>query len=79
MPGEPLVNAQNEIVGWLTFAGAYKPGDMPPTGYIDKQDWAKVQTKAGLRQTRCANCGLWKFPQEKSGDKCLTCASEAAK
>ena len=53
-------------VAYLTVGGDYKPGDQPPTGYIEWQDWATVQHKAGLRQQQCGGCGLWKFPQELS-------------
>ena len=31
---------------WLTFAGHYVPGDQPPTGDRDWQEWANVQHKA---------------------------------
>jgi hypothetical protein len=52
--------------GVLTVAGDYKPGDQPPTGYLDWHEWAEVQHKAGLRQTECGRCGKWKYPQELS-------------
>ena len=52
--------------GVLTVAGDYKPGDQPPTGYIDWHEWAEVQHKAGLRQKECGRCGKWKYPQELS-------------
>jgi hypothetical protein len=45
----------------------YKPGDPPPGGYLNWHAWAEVQDKAGLRQKRCSQCRLWKFPQELSG------------
>lgn len=51
---------------FITFVGDYKPGDPPPAGYVDQQEWARVQMKAGLRQQQCGKCGLWKFPQELS-------------
>lgn len=50
---------------YLCGTGDYKPGDPAPSGYIARQDWAKVQHKAGLRQRRCVNgCGKWLFPQQ---------------
>ena len=52
--------------GILSADGEYKPGDPPPTGYCAWHAWAQVQTDAGLRQTTCADCGKWKFPQELS-------------
>lgn len=52
--------------GILTVAGNYKPGDMPPTGYLDWHEWAEVQHKAGLRQVECGRCGKWRYPQELS-------------
>lgn len=50
---------------WLDVVPAFKPGDQPPTGYIERDEWASVQLKAGLRQKRCPVCRLYKFPQEK--------------
>jgi hypothetical protein len=44
---------------------AYKPGDPRPEGYLNWMEWAKVQHGAGLKQTQCSRCGLWRFPQEK--------------
>jgi len=46
----------------------YKPGDLPPKGYLAWHEWAHIQDKAGLRQRRCAHCGLCRFPQELSGE-----------
>lgn len=51
----------------LEITGDFKPGDDPPSGYCDWHEWAKVQTKAGLKQVRCCRCSKWKFPQELSG------------
>ena len=34
----------------------YKPGDMPPKGYLAWHEWAGIQHKAGLRQECCGNC-----------------------
>lgn len=50
----------------------YKPGDLPPEGYLQWHEWARVQHAAGLRQSRCGRCGLWKYPQELSDeiDRC---------
>jgi len=42
-----------------------KPGDPPPSGYLQWHAWARIQHHAGLRQKRCRMCGLWRFPQEK--------------
>jgi len=41
-------------------------GSQPPKGYIQWHTWAEVQHNAGLRQSRCAHCGKWKYPQEMS-------------
>ena len=48
----------------ISFVGEYKPGDMPPSGYCDWHEWAKVQHMAGLRQVRCDICSKFKYPQE---------------
>ena len=45
----------------------YKPGDMPPDGYLAWHEWAEVQRKAGIKQRQCGRCGLWRTPQELSG------------
>lgn len=45
----------------------YKPGDLPPEGYLAWHEWAEVQRKAGIKQVQCGKCGLWKTPQELSG------------
>jgi len=37
--------------------GNWKAGDPAPDGYVDRQEWAMVQLKAGLRQHRCQRCG----------------------
>lgn len=44
----------------------YKPGDLPPEGYMEWTAWAEVQRKAGIKQVSCPLCGLWKTPQELS-------------
>jgi len=50
----------------MLVGGTYKPGDQAPSGYVDWQEWAEVQHKAGLRQKECGKCGKWKYPQELS-------------
>ncbi len=54
--------------GVLTVAGSYKPGDLPPEGYLEWHEWAEVQRKAGIKQVPCGKCGRWKTPQELSGE-----------
>jgi len=44
----------------------FKPGDLPPDGYLAWHEWAEVQYKAGIRQQACGRCGNWKTPQELS-------------
>jgi hypothetical protein len=44
----------------------YKPGDLPPKGYLQWHEWAEVQRKAGIKPVQCPVCGLWKTPQELS-------------
>lgn len=51
-------------------SGGYKPGDPPPEGYVAWHEWARVQYRAGLRQSRCKGCGRWLFSQEFKGHKC---------
>lgn len=48
-----------------------KPGDNPPKRYLAWHEWAEVQRKAGIKQVRCRRCGLWKTPQELSGQTML--------
>ncbi len=50
----------------LDVAGDYMPGDPQPDGYLDWHEWARVQSRAGLRQVRCPTCSLFRFPQELS-------------
>lgn len=59
----PCIRIPNGI---LTLAGDYQPGDMGPIGYMEREEWAVVQMKAGLHQVACGRCGEWKFPQELS-------------
>lgn len=47
----------------------YKPGDQPPEGYLQWQEWAEVQHRAGRRQKPCGHCGRWKYPQEIAGER----------
>jgi hypothetical protein len=58
----------------LLAGGTYKPGDPAPNGYLAWHEWAGVQYRAGLRQSRCGLCGRWCFPQELSGRICHRCA-----
>lgn len=44
----------------------YKPGDLPPEGYLQWHEWAEVQRKAKIKQVQCPTCALWKTPQELS-------------
>lgn len=50
----------------IDAVGEYKPGDLPPEGYNEWHEWARVQKKAGIRQERCGLCSLWRTPQEMS-------------
>lgn len=50
----------------VTIMPDYQPGDPAPEGYLRWHEWAGVQHKAGLRQKRCSQCCLWKFPQQLS-------------
>ena len=43
----------------------YKPGDPEPKGYLEWHEWARVQQRAGLRQTQCPRCEKWLFPQSR--------------
>ena len=49
----------------------YKAGDPAPEGYLAWHEWAEAQHKAGLRQKQCGRCGLWRFPQQLSGEQVL--------
>lgn len=48
----------------------FKAGDPAPDGYLDRHEWAQVQLRAGLRQSRCRKCMLWLFPQQHKDHKC---------
>lgn len=52
----------------LLVQPTFKPGDLPPEGYLEWHEWAEVQRKAGIRQRVCGKCGRWKTPQELSGE-----------
>ena len=52
--------------GVVSVAKNFSAGDMPPSGYLDHEEWWWVQKKAGLKQVKC-NCGKYCFPQELSG------------
>lgn len=51
----------------VTEQSTFKPGDLPPEGYLAWHEWAEVQNKAGIKQVRCGRCMLWRTPQELSG------------
>lgn len=42
----------------------YKPGDLPPEGYLAWHEWAEVQRKAGIKPKPCKRCGRYLTPQE---------------
>jgi hypothetical protein len=44
----------------------FKPGDLPPEGYLAWHEWAETQRKAGIKQVKCPTCALWQTPQELS-------------
>lgn len=52
----------------MLIGADYKPGEPAPEGYLAWHEWADAQWRAGLRQVQCAGCGLWRFPQEMSGE-----------
>jgi len=53
--------------GWrILVMPDYKPGDLPPEGYLQWHEWAEVQRKAGIKQVQCPTCCLWRTPQELS-------------
>jgi len=54
----------NRRLIYIDIMPVFKKGDPPPVGYCEWHEWAKVQQRGGLRQRRCWNCGLWRFPQE---------------
>lgn len=54
-------------VARILVRDTYKPGDLPPDGYLAWHEWAEVQRKAGIKQVQCGKCGRWQTPQELSG------------
>lgn len=48
----------------LCIMPKFHVGEPAPAGYLAWHEWARVQHRAGLRQLRCARCGLWRFPRE---------------
>ena len=60
MPCIPIKN------GILCVIESFKPGDLPPEGYLAWHEWAEVQRKAGIKQVECGRCGKWRTPQELS-------------
>lgn len=48
----------------------YKAGDPAPEGYLPWHEWARAQYNAGVRQSRCAKCKRWWFPQEWNAHGC---------
>lgn len=58
---------KNNPENWhLLVMPTYKPGDLPPEGYLQWHEWAEVQRKAGIKQVVCPTCAKWKTPQELS-------------
>jgi hypothetical protein len=57
--------------GHLLIMPTFKPGDLPPEGYLQWHEWADVQRKAGIEQVECPTCSLWRTPQELS-TYCIT-------
>ncbi len=51
--------------GCLLNPGPFKPGDPMPDGYMARAEWARVQMRAGYRQTYCKRCERWEFQQQK--------------
>lgn len=52
----------------------FRAGDPVPSGYNEWHEWAEIQYKAGLRQSKCSSCSLWFFPQELTNGVCDKCA-----
>ena len=55
----------------IEIASDYDVGSQPPPGYGNWHEWARVQYKAGLRQSKCKDCNLFHFPQEYPCDTAL--------
>ena len=49
---------------FLDVGRAYKVGDPIPHGYIDRQEWARVHMRAGIKQTLCQKCRKYFFTTE---------------
>lgn len=56
----------------ILMTPTYKAGDPPPEGYIQWHEWAKVQTRAGLKQKKCSKCRRYFFPQEDHDEATCT-------
>ena len=69
---------QNDKPVHISIQETYKPGDAEPKGYVEWQEWADAQRKAGLKQVQCGRCGLFKFPQQLSGKVCIKCLELAS-
>jgi hypothetical protein len=59
----PCIHLGRDTIVCVT--GSFKPGDPCPDGYLDREEWARVQYRAGLRQSECPKCGRYYFPFEK--------------
>lgn len=64
--------------GVVCAVPTFKPGDPPPSGYLEWTEWAEVQRKAGISQVECGKCGKWKTPQELSDKVVRYCAETSA-
>jgi len=65
-------------VVFIDGVGEYKPGELPPDGYMDRIEWHRVQQRAGLRQSRCPKCGHWVYQQQRTADGCACCEKVGA-
>ena len=54
--------------GVLSIAQEVTAGQRRPKwlGYADAQEWDTVQRKAGLTQSRCCGCLLYRYPADLS-------------
>ena len=53
-------------LGWsgcLLVTPLFRVGDPRTEGYLEWHEWARIQYRGGLRQTRGAD-GKWRFPSE---------------
>lgn len=62
----PKPSGKEVVFAHVLVMPNYKPGDLPPQGYLQWHEWAEVQRKAGIKQVECPSCGRWKTPQELS-------------